>query len=264
MVTPCNDGKPGYTIPLSLSDALMTIQISLPTSAELETLPIVDITPEGVWVPSEYNDGHPGLSFGDSCFLAQTSQTTPSIPITKQEDADVFHDAIGEDSPDTGPPTFHDVSGDNPFLDGGHYFDPADSTFDHDHPGRAFHLTLDGSIKIPSESVDHFLMTLSHEELRGNNNVFDSLTYISRAAIIDRAKDYVEYLGYRPVNIIRKTLENTSQLAHAILQFPMRRHVKARFPWLNCNHYEKPLQLTRISPTFGRSGERRALRYSMA
>jgi hypothetical protein len=49
------------------------------------------------------------------------------------------------------------------------------------------------------------------------------------------AQQYVEYLGYRPVDIIQKTLENTSQLARTILRFPMQRHIKARFPWLHCN-----------------------------
>jgi hypothetical protein len=83
--------------------------------------------------------------------------------------------------------------------------------------------------------VDHFLMNLDHSELRGDHETFDSFAYASRAAIQDRAQHYVEYLGYRPIEVIRKTLENTSQLASTILRFPMRRHIKARFPWLHCN-----------------------------
>jgi hypothetical protein len=76
---------------------------------------------------------------------------------------------------------------------------------------------------------------LPHEELRGDHEVFDSFAYVSHAAIQDRAQPYVEYLAYRPVNIIHKTLENTSQLARTILWFPMWRHIKACFPWLHCN-----------------------------
>jgi hypothetical protein len=128
--------------------------------------------------------------------------------------------------------------------------------------GRAFHLSLDPTMAIDSTDVDRFLMTLDHAELRGDHEDFDSLAYVShsirteldtsahtdtqldtfesfafasKAAIQDRAHQYIEYLGYRPVDIVRKTLENTSQLAKTILQFPMRRHVRARFPWLNCN-----------------------------
>jgi hypothetical protein len=37
------------------------------------------------------------------------------------------------------------------------------------------------------------------------------------------------------MDIIRKTLQNTTQLGQTILRFPMQRHIKARFPWLNCN-----------------------------
>ena len=105
-------------------------------------------------------------------------------------------------------------------------------------------------------------MSLDHAELRGDNKSFDSFGYVtnaaskeldtftiaqqclegidshafaSRTAIQDRAKHCIEYLGYRPLNIVRKTLENTTQLATTILEFPMRRHIRARFPWLNCN-----------------------------
>jgi hypothetical protein len=41
------------------------------------------------------------------------------------------------------------------------------------------------------------------------------------------------YLGYRPLDIVHKTLENTTQLACTIWRFPLRKHVKARFPFLN-------------------------------
>ena len=86
---------------------------------------------------------------------------------------------------------------------------------------------------IDSVDVDHFLMTLDHAELRGDHEDFDSFTYISRTGskdldtyanddtqldtldsiafapkttIQDHAHQYVEYLGYHPVNIVRKTL----------------------------------------------------------
>ena len=37
------------------------------------------------------------------------------------------------------------------------------------------------------------------------------------------------YLLYRPKQVIRKTLENTTQLAKAVINSPMRRHLKSRF-----------------------------------
>ena len=41
------------------------------------------------------------------------------------------------------------------------------------------------------------------------------------------------YLGYRPLEVVKKKLENTNQLAKMIMRFPMRRYIKARFPHLN-------------------------------
>ena len=41
------------------------------------------------------------------------------------------------------------------------------------------------------------------------------------------------YLAYRPLEVVKKTLEKTTQLAKMIVRFPLRRHVKARFKWAN-------------------------------
>jgi hypothetical protein len=266
----------------------MVFPISLPTDEDLATLPIVDITPDGVWCPSEFNETGKGLCFGDSLFdppcLAQMTNTTVNTATTE-----LFHDAVPAlldlptdpdakpmEDPDVQPTedpdpeprdddpnhyTFHDAQAEL-LPDDGHFFDPSDGTTDFGFIGRAFHLSLDPTRMIDSMDVDHFLMTLDHMELRGDKEDFDSFAYISRAADMeldayantnthhdtfdsvafaskaatqDRAHKYVEYLGYRPVDIVRKTLENTSQLAKTILQFPMRRHMRARFPWLNCN-----------------------------
>ena len=41
------------------------------------------------------------------------------------------------------------------------------------------------------------------------------------------------FLGYRPLEIIKKTLECTTQLARMQIKFPLQKHHKARFPWMN-------------------------------
>ncbi len=40
------------------------------------------------------------------------------------------------------------------------------------------------------------------------------------------------YFGYRPRQVIHKTIENTTQLAKAIIHMPLRRHFKSRFHML--------------------------------
>jgi hypothetical protein len=53
----------------------------------------------------------------------------------------------------------------------------------------------------------------------------------------------VEYLGYHQVVIIQKTLENTSQLVTMVMQFPVCHHIKAWFPWLNCNWFRETVAM---------------------
>ncbi|HEY9706867.1 MAG TPA: hypothetical protein V6D48_01550 [Oculatellaceae cyanobacterium] len=40
-------------------------------------------------------------------------------------------------------------------------------------------------------------------------------------------------LGWKPIDVIKKTLENTTQLAQNLVRLPMRMHYKPRFPALN-------------------------------
>jgi hypothetical protein len=77
LVTPDDTDGESYTIPLRLVDALMTFNITLPTSKDLATLPILDITPKGTWVPSKFNDCSNAMTYGDPCFLAQTIHVQP-------------------------------------------------------------------------------------------------------------------------------------------------------------------------------------------
>ena len=41
-----------------------------------------------------------------------------------------------------------------------------------------------------------------------------------------------KYFAYRPIDIIRKTWNQTTQLVKSVLDFPMRRHFKSRFQML--------------------------------
>ena len=46
----------------------MTFTITMPTKEDLATLPIVDLMPNGICNPSNFNEPDPGLSFVDSSF----------------------------------------------------------------------------------------------------------------------------------------------------------------------------------------------------
>jgi hypothetical protein len=176
------------------------------------------------------NDTHPehaSENFGD------TQHGTNDEFFDAQEYSDL---AIGQSPSDTtgGEPYFYDAST-NSDEHGLYYFDPSDATLEANFIGHAFHLSIDYDKVIDSVEVDKYLMQLDDAELRGEHEEFDTFAYASRVSIQEQAHRYVDYLGYRPVNVIRKTLENTTQLATTILTFPMRRHVKSCFPHLNRN-----------------------------
>jgi hypothetical protein len=214
----------------------MTMRISMPTESDLETLPIVDITSPGLWLPSEHNETDNGLSFEDPIFdpsrVAQHAshhktatnhgsadglETEEDVPTT---DGRLEHTELpGTSTRPTMDPTPAPMNLDTPL----HFFDAMDDldlygpcSFDHSkpsleshHDSQVFHLSIDYDKMLTSSTVDSFLSQLNYAELRGDNEDFDTVAYASRAAIIDQAERYVEYLGYRPVNVIRKTLERT-------------------------------------------------------
>ena len=47
------------------------------------------------------------------------------------------------------------------------------------------------------------------------------------------------FLGFRPLEVIKKTLKNTTQLAKMIIRNPMRKHVKSRAPHLNVHRIKE-------------------------
>ncbi len=47
------------------------------------------------------------------------------------------------------------------------------------------------------------------------------------------------YLGWRPRKVVEKTLQKTTQLARAVIRYPLRRHVKPRFPYLNVTRIDE-------------------------
>jgi hypothetical protein len=88
IVTPDDDGKSSFVIPLRLLSALMTFKISLPTDHNLETLPMVDITSPSLWVPSDFNKNNHGLTFPDPSFEpAWVAQTTAQTNTTAGSDS---------------------------------------------------------------------------------------------------------------------------------------------------------------------------------
>ena len=54
------------------------------------------------------------------------------------------------------------------------------------------------------------------------------------------------FLAFRPLDIVRKTLSNTTQMARLIIRYPLRKHVKARFPFLNTRRINEGISTDRL------------------
>ena len=124
---------------------------------------------------------------------------------------------------------------------------------------RALTLRIDGSILQEESSVDAFLTELTDRELTGYNDPFNTSDYFLRSCAqqvhgnrmitkptIQDARKWQPYLGFRPLEVIRRTFENTTQLARLPDRLPMRRHVQGLYPFLN----RKRLHETVATDTF--------------
>ena len=49
------------------------------------------------------------------------------------------------------------------------------------------------------------------------------------------------YLGWRPIRVIKKTLEKTTQMAKMTLRHPLQRHIKPRNPHMNMTRINEPV-----------------------
>jgi hypothetical protein len=60
------------------------------------------------------------------------------------------------------------------------------------------------------------------------------------------AQKLCAFLGFRPIDIVRKTLANTTQMARLIIRYPFRKHVKACFPFLNTRRINEGISTDRL------------------
>jgi hypothetical protein len=72
------------------------------------------------------------------------------------------------------------------------------------------------------------------QELFGFNEPFDTYAYGARAAVtLQHAKKFQPFLGYQPLETIRKTLEVTTQLGAMVKHNNLKAHLKSLLPWAN-------------------------------
>ena len=123
------------------------------------------------------------------------------------------------------------------------------------------------STEVEPSDVDEFLRHLTYEDLTANqttnpeyfgypsidkddddtsNDHFDTFAFAMKSwhrVLYDQIdpKKVQPYLGFRPLAMVKATLQATTQMARMVIRSPMRRHYKARAPHLNVNRLDEPV-----------------------
>ena len=175
----------------------------------------------------------------DLDFVCYHDASTDGMPPDKEIELNFFDSVDGlEDQ--------RDIQRNLPFLDtiqhddDEHllYVQPSDNFEPKERLTKAFHLELDDEYckgcYVREHEVDRMLDNMDDKELYGINEPFDTFAYAVRVSEkVEDLRKLQPYLGYRPIEVIRKTLQNTTQLAMNVVKYPMKRHFKSLGEYLN-------------------------------
>ena len=126
------------------------------------------------------------------------------------------------------------------------FFDAEDYTLP-PKPGRVLHLSIDyqtiGNYEkgrtdqvcfTSTENANEFLADIDYDQLVGQRETFNTLT--CALTTVERIQQYEALqprLAWKPIDVIKKTIENTTQWGRMIASYPTKKHHVSRFPWNN-------------------------------
>ena len=249
-------------IPLKMKGGLMTFEHREPTIEDYERMEVYEITGSQRWSPRRFYDdteAFPPLS--DTIVQGFTASSNPTklhsqeageLKDFKPATEEPYYDARDDDddhiwyTSDTFAARIMKATVSEDNL---RYYDPNDDMSDKARLGKAFHLTIDyDSFSTPQmeehqfirdSSIDATLQEMTLEEIYGyipSEINFDTYAFAVRAVHRLRDEDLEQLqpnFAFRPLEVIRRTLEHTTQLAKAITNAPMTRHLASRFKWLS-------------------------------
>jgi hypothetical protein len=232
-------------IPLVMKGGLMTFENREPSTEDYERLDVIEITGSNRWRPRHFYDDLEAIpSLADEAikgFHTQAPVMDDTFYETTQENDEFYWYSSGSFSAKVMKATINEEN-----LS---YFDPSDDCSEKARLGRAFHLSIDydsfptakdGKHQfIRDSSVDQTLEEMTMEEIFGYipaATTFDTYAYAVRAVHRFRdedLKDLQPHFAFRSIEVIKKTLACTTQMAKAVVNAPMTRHFASRFKWLS-------------------------------
>ena len=124
-----------------------------------------------------------------------------------------------------------------------YYFDAEDIRLE--SPGKVMHLSIDyqltrKGIKRPqplhlsTTTVNTFLTEIDYDTLTAKNQSFNTFAYVvSAVERIHQLEALQPKFTWKSLDILKMTIENTTQWGRVISQYPMKKHHVSRFPWNN-------------------------------
>ena len=120
---------------------------------------------------------------------------------------------------------------------------------------KAFHLSIDyqflANIEKGSQSnvhyiithqVDEMLTSLDWSQLIGEQEPFSTLAFaVTTSQKYHKLELLQPMLLYKPIEVIKKTLEATTQRATAVITYPLQHHHASRFPWNNRSRLQEEI-----------------------
>ena len=121
---------------------------------------------------------------------------------------------------------------------------------------KAFHLSINHSIaafkhmqhsNIKQHVVDQYLSDMSYDELIGKHKSFQTLAYA--ITTVNRLQDLEQLqpqLAWKPLEVIRKKIDATTQWAQNICSYPLKDHHISRFPWNNRSRLKEDVAMDTV------------------
>ena len=102
---------------------------------------------------------------------------------------------------------------------------------------------------LDQDIVDTWLQTLSYDELVGYHTAFEPFVFaLTTVNNLQKLEDLQPKLGWKPLEVIKRTLNTTTQWAITKTYFPLRKHHVSRFPWNNRSRLKEIVSMDTIFP----------------
>ena len=125
--------------------------------------------------------------------------------------------------------------------------------FDCQENTKPFHLSIDYQIlgehvqgeqsrvmHIKQHKVNDFLEDMDWNQLIGKQETFSTLAFaVSASNKFQRLEALQPMLAWKPLEVIKRTLEVTTQWAKPVNHYPMKNHHSSRFPWHNISRLQE-------------------------